>query len=78
MIRLDGHLGPTALSAFPTMVAQQHGPDTILTGPVQDRSALWAMLAEVEALGLELTELRRICPRTESPTSGDGLSPDRS
>ena len=77
-IRLDGHLGATALSAFPTMVAQEKGPDTVLTGLLEDRSALFAMLAEIEALGLELTELRRIRPRTESPASGDGLSPDRS
>jgi hypothetical protein len=76
-IRLDGHLGATALSAFPTMVAQEKGPDTVLTGLVEDRSALFAMLAEIEALGLELAELRRIRPRTESPASGDGLSPAR-
>ena len=76
-IRLDGHLGATALSAFPTMVAQKNGPDTVLTGLVEDRSALFAVLAEIEALGLELTELRQIRPRRVSPASGDVLSPDR-
>jgi hypothetical protein len=73
-IRLDGHLGATLLSAFPTMAAETKGPDTVLTGLVEDRSALFAMLAEIEALGLELAELRRICPATEAGASGDGPS----
>ena len=59
-IRLEGHLGETALSAFPTMAAQEDGPDTVLTGPLEDRSALFAALAAIEARGLELEELRRI------------------
>ena len=59
-IRLEGHLGATALSAFPTMAAKEDGPDTVLTGPLEDRSALFAALAQIEALGLEVEELRRI------------------
>lgn len=59
-IRLEGHLGATALSAFPTMAAKEDGTDTILTGPLEDRSALFAALAQIEALGLEIEELRRI------------------
>jgi hypothetical protein len=59
-IRLEGHLGATALSAFPTMAAKEDGPDTVLTGPLEDRSALFGALAQVEALGLEIEELRRI------------------
>ena len=77
-IRFDGHLGATALSAFPTMHARENSPDTVLTGPLEDRSALFAMLAEIQALGLELAELRRIDARTQSPASGDGPSPDPS
>jgi hypothetical protein len=77
-IRLDGHLGATARSAFPTMVAQERGPETVLTGVVEDRSALFGVIAEIEALGLELTELRRIGPRGKSPGPGDGRSPERS
>lgn len=59
-IRLEGHLGATALSAFPTMAAKEDGADTVLTGPLEDRSALFAALAQIEALGLEIEELRRI------------------
>lgn len=62
-IRIDGRLGVTALSAFPAMVHQVDGRDTILTGLVEDRSALFALLGEIESLGLELVELRRVGPR---------------
>jgi hypothetical protein len=62
LLRISGHLGPTALSAFPLMVAQLKGNDTLLTG-VLDRSALYGVLAEIEALGLHLVELRRVLPR---------------
>jgi len=30
-IRINGHLGPTALSAFPAMVSQRQGGQTVLT-----------------------------------------------
>jgi hypothetical protein len=62
-IRINGRLGPTALSAFPSMVHQLKGSETVLTGLLQDRSAVFGVLAEIEALGLELVELRRIRPR---------------
>jgi LuxR family maltose regulon positive regulatory protein len=62
LLRISGHLGQTALSAFPSMVAQLKGGDTLLTG-VLDRSALYGVLAEIEALNLDLIELRRLVPR---------------
>jgi hypothetical protein len=58
-IRINGHLGPTVLSAFPALVPQRHGAHTVLTG-VLDRSALYGVLAEIETLGLELLELRQL------------------
>jgi hypothetical protein len=59
-IRIRGRLGATALSAFPTMVTELNGSETVLTGLLQDRSAVFGVLAQIEALGLELLELRRI------------------
>ena len=72
MIRLNGHLGATVRSAFPTLAARQHGAHTVLTG-LLDRSALFGVLAAVEALGLDLLELRRLTPDRESPESGHDL-----
>jgi len=73
-IRIHGHLGATVSSAFPALVPQYHGADTVLTG-LLDRSALYGVLAEVEALGLDLVEVRQLTPPRESPESGDCRSP---
>ena len=59
-IRIKGHLGATALSAFPSMVATLRDGETVLTGLIEDRSALFGVLGQIEALGLELLEVRRI------------------
>ena len=74
VIRINGHLGATMLSTFPALVPHQHGAHTVLTG-LLDRSALYGVLAEIEALGLDLLEVRRLTPDRGSPTSGDGGSP---
>ena len=76
MIRLKGRLGSTALSAFPTMVAEVEGSDTVLNGALTDPSALFGVLAQMEALGLELLELRQIREPSKSPESADNRSPD--
>jgi hypothetical protein len=65
-IRINGHLGPTVLSAFPALASRRHGACTLLTGFL-DRSALYGVLAEIETLGLELLELRQLDPHDESP-----------
>jgi hypothetical protein len=70
-IRIKGRLGATALSAFPSMVAEVCESDTLLTGPLQDRSAVFGALAEIESLGLDLLEFRRVIPQPKSPQSGD-------
>jgi hypothetical protein len=61
MIRINGHLGATLLSAFPAMAWQRQGAATVLTG-VLDRPGLYGVLAEIEALGLDLLEVRQLNP----------------
>ena len=61
-IRIKGRLGATALSAFPTMVPELKDSETELTGPLEDRSAVFGVIGQIEALGLELLELRQIRP----------------
>jgi hypothetical protein len=72
-IRINGHLGAMMLSAFPAMVPQWHGAETVLTG-LLDRSALYGVLAEIDALGLDLLEVRQLEPDREFPEPGDGSS----
>jgi hypothetical protein len=61
MIRIKGHLGATLLSAFPAMAWERQGPETVLTGML-DRAGLHGVLAEIEALSLELLEVRQLEP----------------
>ena len=74
MIRINGHLGATVLSAFPAPAPRHHGADTVLTG-LLDQSALYGVLAEIEALGLDLLEIQKLTPARMSPEPGDSRSP---
>jgi hypothetical protein len=58
------------------MRCETEGGETVLTGPVEDRSALFGVLWQIEALGLDLLELRQIRARPRSPGSGGARSPD--
>jgi hypothetical protein len=60
-IRITGHLGATVLSAFPALVGRRQGAETVLTGAL-DRSALYGVLAQIEALGLDLVEVCQHVP----------------
>jgi hypothetical protein len=57
-IRVRGCLGVTMRSAFPTLQAVTRGNETVLTGVLADQAALYGALTEIEALGLELVEVR--------------------
>jgi hypothetical protein len=58
-IRLRGRLGETLLGAFPGLHARAQGTETVLTGALSDQAALFGVLSDIEALGLELLEVRR-------------------
>jgi hypothetical protein len=59
-ILFGGHLGTTMLRAFPALRAETRGGDTLLRGAALDQAALYGVLAQAEALGLELLEVRRL------------------
>ncbi len=42
------------------MVCELKGSETVLTGLLEDRSALFGIVAQIEAFGLDLLELREI------------------
>ena len=58
-IRIRGELSETVLGAFPDLHIEPVHAETVLVGALPDQAALHAVLAQVEALGLELIELRR-------------------
>ena len=59
-ICVGGRLGDTIRCAFPALRARARGGDTILSGVLADQAALYGVLAQLEALGLELIEVRRL------------------
>ena len=58
-IRVRGPIGPAVMQAFPTLTASPSGHDTLLTGSIPDQSALYGVIHQVEALGLQLLEVHR-------------------
>jgi len=59
-IRVRGVLSETLLGAFPNLEAEAQEGDTVLAGALPDQAALLGVLGEIEALGLELLEARRM------------------
>ena len=74
-IRIKGRLGATALSAFPSMVPELKGSETVLTGLLEDRSAVFGVVAQIEALGLELLEVRQVRAGPKAPESREKRAP---
>ena len=58
-IRIRGILGGTVAGAFPGLLAREDRGETVLTGRLPDQAALHGVLAQIEALGLELIEIKR-------------------
>jgi hypothetical protein len=59
-IRVRGHVGAKTLRGLPGLTAQTQGTDTLLRGCLPDPAAMYGVIARLEALGLELLELRRL------------------
>jgi hypothetical protein len=74
LIRINGHLAATLLPAFPALALRHHGAHTVLTG-LLDQAALYGVLAEIEALGLDLLEIQKLTPDRTAPEPGHHGSP---
>lgn len=59
VIRIRGVLSERLLTAFPEFRSRTDRGDTELTGVLPDQAALHGVLVQIEALGLELLEVRR-------------------
>ena len=72
--RVRAHLGETLMQAFPELHPEPDGGDTLLIGTLADQAALYGVLAQIEALGVELVEVRRLPPEGEAPPASIGGS----
>ncbi len=63
--RISGRIPSALTAALAPLRSVETSVDTLLVGPVMDRAALHGYIAHLEALGLELVELRRL------PAEGD-------
>jgi hypothetical protein len=59
-IRIRGRLGQGLLSAFEGFEAEVEPPETVLRGTPADQAALHGVLEQIQSLGLELVEVRRV------------------
>jgi hypothetical protein len=67
-IHVRGPVGPTITQAFPCLTTTRRGQDTVLTGSLPDQSALYGVIHQLEALGLQLLQIRRL-PTADPPTT---------
>ena len=73
-IRVRGPIGPTIMQAFPTLAESRSGQDTLLVGSLPDHCALYGVIYQLEALGLQLLEIRRL-PIGDPRTTGQSRDP---
>jgi hypothetical protein len=59
-IHIKGRVSRELLDAFEGMDATVQSVETVLRGPVIDQAALHGLLDRIQALGLELVEVRRL------------------
>jgi hypothetical protein len=78
--QIKGRLTPALKTALEPLEATDVPADTVLVGRVADRAAVHGFIARIEALGLELVELRRQLPDSSGahgcPACGCGRAAD--
>jgi len=58
-VRVLGQVGPAAREAFADVAVEVEPSETVLTGEL-DQAALHGLLERIQALGLELVDVRRV------------------
>ena len=62
-IRIKGHLGDQWTDWFEGLtITLENNGNTLLTGPVVDQAALFALLRKVRDLGMPLLSVNRVTP----------------
>ena len=59
-IRVRGRISPALLESFEGMESEIEPVETVLHGPVRDQAELHGLIDRIQALGLELIEVRRL------------------
>jgi hypothetical protein len=66
-IRIRGRITKSCQAAFDDLAVTVSPVETVLRGPAIDQAALYGILERIQALGLELVEVRRLPPTTREP-----------
>jgi hypothetical protein len=72
-VTVRGHLGPALVATFEEfdLTTVRKPSETVVVGWLPDQPALHGLLRQVEALGLELIEVRRVyAPVAGAPPEG--------
>lgn len=64
-VRVRGHVGPSLLGLFDSLEATVE-PVTVIHGSLRDSAELFALLARIELLGLELIGVHKCAARPRS------------
>jgi hypothetical protein len=59
-IRIKGRVSKALLESFEGMDSDLEPVETVLHGPVRDQAELHGLIDRIQALGLELIEVRRL------------------
>ena len=59
-IRIRGRISAALLDTFEGMASDLAPVETVLHGPVRDQAELHGLIDRIQALGLELIEVRRL------------------
>jgi len=68
-IRIRGRVSAAVLNTFDEMESEVEPVETILHGPVRDQAELHGLLHRLQALGLELIEVRRLPEGSQGVTA---------